>query len=82
MTVGNLLRDHDLPTGSEKSLAKKLVEFAQEVDQQLEKPSAATGAPSKKYARAIEKGSNDRARRQDRYEALSAIIEPFLRDKK
>jgi len=80
--LGNLLRDHNLPRTSEKPLSKKLVEFADEVDQRLERPTASTSEVSKKYARAIEKGSNDKARRIDRHEALVEIIEPLLRRKK
>jgi hypothetical protein len=59
-----------------------LVEFAEEVDQRLEKPTAKTSDESKVYARAIEKGSNDKARRQDRHEALLAIMQPYLGNKK
>jgi hypothetical protein len=82
VAIGNLLREHDLPRTSEKTLAAKLMEFATEVDQRLKKPSARTSGVSKKYARAIEKGSNDKARRMDRHEALVEIIEPFLSEKK
>lgn len=82
VAMGNLLQEHDLPPKAERLLAEKLLEFAKEVDQRLEKPTAKTSEDSKKYARAIEKGSNDKARRQDRHEALISIIEPFLREKK
>lgn len=81
VTLGNLLPDHDLPDESEK-LTRKLMEFAKEVDQRLENPTAKTSTLAKKYARAIEKGSNDKARRTDRYEALVEIIRPFLRKRK
>jgi hypothetical protein len=82
VAFGNLLRDHSVPRRSEKALAKKLVGFAEEVDQRLERPTANTSEVSKNYARAIEKGSNDKARRMDRHEGLVEIIEPFLRKKK
>ena len=82
VAFGNLLRDHDLPRRSENALAKNLVKFAEDVDQRLERPTANTSEVSKKYARAIEKGSNDKARRMDRHETLVEIIEPFLRKKK
>jgi hypothetical protein len=81
VTLGNLLPDHDLTDGSEKTLAQKLMDFAKEVDQRLANPTAKTSTLAKKYARAIEKGSNDKARRMDRYEALAEIIGPFLRKK-
>lgn len=82
VTIGNLLQHHDLPQAKEKPLVEELKKLAQEVDQRLEKPTAQTSVPSKKYARAIEKGSNDKARRMDRHEALVEIINPFLRQKK
>ena len=82
VALGNLLQDQDLPHGSVKTLAANLVQFAGEVSQRLETPTAHTSAASRKYARSIEKGSNDKARRMDRHEALAEIIGPFLRKKK
>jgi hypothetical protein len=76
------LGNSDLTRLSVKPLSAKLVEFAEEVDQRLEKPTAKTSDESKVYARAIEKGSNDKARRQDRHEALLAIMQPYLGNKK
>lgn len=82
VALGNLLIARSLPKKYEKKLSKKLVAFAAEVDMRLEKPTAQTGDAARKYARAIEKGSNDKARRTDRHEALAEIIEPFLRERK
>jgi hypothetical protein len=82
VTLGSLLKQCEVPHKSERALSRKLVEFAQEVDQRLERPTARTSDASREYARAIEKGSNDRARRMDRHEALAQIIRPFLRDKR
>jgi hypothetical protein len=78
VALGNLLREGNPTPRSEKALAGKLIDFAQEVDQRLEKPSARTSDASKRYARAIEKGSNDKARRVDRHEALAEIVKPFF----
>jgi hypothetical protein len=80
--LGNALWDHDLLRRSEKALARALADFADEVDKRLEKPATKTSPASRKYARAIEKGSNDKARRMDRHEALGEIIEPFLKEKR
>lgn len=82
VTLGNLRRDYHLPQRSEKLLAKKLIEFAKEVDQRLDQPTAKTSDASKQYARAIEKGSNDKARRMDRHEALIEVTKPYLKGKK
>ena len=82
VALGTLFLQHGLPRKSEKKLTAKLLAFAQEVDERLEQPTAKTSDESKNYARAIEKGSNDKARRVDRQEALAEIIQPFLRKKK
>jgi hypothetical protein len=82
VALGNLLPTHSLPQKSEKQLRESLSEFAEEVDQRLGDPTARTSEPSRIYARAIEKGSNDKARRTDRHEVLTALITPFLKEKK
>jgi hypothetical protein len=81
VAIGNLLRDRDLPPRNERHLAEKLLEFAREVDRKLETPTARAGRAPAMYARAIEKGSNDKARRVDRHEALVDLISPFLKVK-
>lgn len=81
-SLGDLIDHRTLLKKSEKTLAEKLISFAEEVDQRLKKTTASTSKAARAYARAIEKGSNDKARRTDRYEALTAVIEPFLESKK
>jgi hypothetical protein len=81
VAIGNLLLDHDLPRKSEKPLSRALVDFAKEVDRLLESPTAKASDLSKKYARAIEKGSNDKARRTDRHETLLEQMESFFKEK-
>jgi len=82
VSLGNLLDKRSLPRTKEKDLREKLLAFADEVGKRLENPTASTSAAAKAYARAIEKGSNDKARRADRSDALAKIIQPFLADKK
>ena len=82
VALGTLFLFHTLQRKSEKKLAAKLVLFAEEVDERLELPTARTSVEAQKYARAIEKGSNDKARRMDRQEALVEVIQPFLRKNK
>jgi hypothetical protein len=82
IALGNLLVDRRLPHTSEKRLSRKLTEFAGEVDLRLENPNAQTSAAAQNYARAIEKGSNDKARRMDRHETLTEIMTPFLRERR
>ena len=82
VALGSLLRESELPARQVKQLADALLKFAREVDHKLETPAARTSKGSTMYVRAIEKGSNDKARRLDRHEALTEIITPFLRAKK
>jgi hypothetical protein len=80
VALGNALKDHTIPRNSIKQLSHTLVGFAERVDRHLERPTDGAGI-SRTYARAIEKGVNDRARRTDRHETLERVIEPFLRHK-
>ena len=57
-------------------------EVAEEVDRRLEKPTASTSQGARSYARAIEKGSNDRARSVDRHEVLIKLLSVHLGEKK
>ncbi len=80
VALGNLLRDHVLVVRNIRSLARKLISFATDVDSSLENsPASGASKPPYRYARAIEKGSNDKARRADRHEILVELICPFLR---
>lgn len=81
VAVGSLVPTYTLQQKSESQLRECLVSFAKDVDKRLANPTATTGKLAKMYARAIEKGSNDKARRVDRHQALVAIIEPFLKEK-
>jgi hypothetical protein len=81
IALGNLLQEYDLPTPSIRLLRGELKKFAKDVDKNLEETTVRTNKAPKKYARAIEKGSNDKARRMDRHEILTKIIEPFLKRK-
>ncbi len=82
VVFGDLLQHYDLPSSAEKPLRERLISFAKEVNRRLENPTAQTSKLSKLYARAIEKGSNDKARRTDRHEALTQIISPLLSEKR
>jgi hypothetical protein len=76
--LAELLRTLNIPRRSGKPLANALIDLAQSVDANLEKPSSKTSPGARKYARAIEKGSNEKARRTDRHEVLVDVISPFL----
>ncbi len=78
VTLGSVLDKRVLPSRSVSGARRKLLEFAEEVNKRLENPTATTSKAARDYARAIEKGSNDKARRTDRHEALLEVVEPFL----
>ena len=82
VALGNLLQESSVTLRNTKALAQTLVAFAEEVDRRLEDTTAKTSGASRKYARAIEKGSNDKARRADRHDVLVELIEPYLGTKK
>jgi hypothetical protein len=79
VALGVLLDKNEMPK-STKAVATALENFAAEVDKSLETPAAGT-AQAKKYARAIEKGVNDKARRSARHEVLTTLIAPLLKKK-
>ena len=49
-----------------------------EVSTSLAEPNAHVSSPARAYARAIEKGSNYKARRVERHRALTSVILPFM----
>ena len=78
--LGSLLEKSELPKGTKlKSLRKALEKFATDVSTNLESPNSTASASVKKFARAIEKGSNDKARRLVRHEVIVRLIKPFLK---
>jgi hypothetical protein len=79
VAFGSLLEKYVMPK-STRAITAALAKFASEVDKSLETPtSGATNV--KKYARAIEKGVNDKARRSTRHDVLISLISPMLKKK-
>lgn len=78
VAVGNLLPGAKLRARAAISLRSALVDFASKVDRQLERPTGKPSDPPRVYAKAIEKGSNEKARRTDRHEVLTAVLTPFF----
>jgi len=82
VAFGGLLDLHVVPAAKEKKLREALLQFAACVDAYLENQNAKVAGSVKQYARAIEKASNDKARRADRHEVLVETVQPFLKEKK
>ena len=70
LALASFARTSQILRSKEKNVRHGLIQFAEGVSARLEKPSANASAEVRQYARAIEKGSNDKARRADRHEAL------------
>ena len=82
VAMGALFQKRELLKSKEKMFRETLSVFADEVDRRLESPTAKTSSQAQVYARAIEKGSNDKARRVDRHESLLEAMTPFFMEKK
>jgi hypothetical protein len=82
VALGDALRDAEPPRAREKDLREAFQRFATEVDGQLEGPQADVSAAAKSYAKAIEKGSNEKARRVDRHKALLELIDAIIPGRK
>lgn len=81
VAFGVSLHENKLSPTKEKSLRRDLIAFAKDVDHRLEDETANVQKLAQQYARAVEKGVNDRARRVDRHEALTDLLRPFLVEK-
>lgn len=57
-------------------LAEALVNFGELVDKAVESDRARVPTSVRKYAEAVKRGANDKARRADRHEVLIELIEP------
>jgi len=79
LALASFTRSSKIARSKEKVMRHTLIKFAEEVSARLQKPSATTTPEARKYARAIEKGSNDKARRTDRHEALTRTLVACLR---
>ena len=82
IALAHAFRMGDLPRSSEGPMKTMLTKFAEDVSKVVATPSLRLSEPVVSYARAVVKGSNDRARRIDRHEALLKIILPLVRAKK
>jgi hypothetical protein len=78
LTLGHLLRDKRLR--DIKGAKDSLLQFAEKVNAAINQGAkAATGAA--RYARAIEKGSNDKKRRSVRHEVLLKVLGPHFEER-
>jgi hypothetical protein len=82
LALGSILERRVLAKSKERSLADELIGFADQVKVCVDKPTARATRAAKDYARAVEKGSNDKARRAARHEALMLVINSHLKDAK
>lgn len=82
IALGTLLHDHEIPLAKTKMVAKELEDFGREVSGYLANKAMKVSEGPKTYALAIEKGSNDRARRLARHKVLLDLLQEHFRKKK
>lgn len=81
VALGHVLRTGLLPKNQIAPLRKRLRTFEQNVDSSIADPSVASSEAVAEYARAVEKGANEKARRAERHRVLLSILSKFTREK-
>ena len=69
-----MLVDHTFKEAEEKALLRTLVKFGQEVDRRLSDEGAEVRQDVISYVSAVQKGVNDKNRRNERHKALLGRI--------
>lgn len=64
-----------------RELRRELADFAASVDEAVKDEDVQGNKPAQKYAKAITKGVNSKARRQDRHDILLKLIAPYFAEK-
>lgn len=79
VALAGIIREHDVPKDkSAPALRNALQKFSRDVNRRLADEDAPATVNVVEYARAIEKGVNDKARRADRHRILTTVIESTL----
>jgi hypothetical protein len=81
VALAALIRSKTLPTSKIAQVRAALENFAGDVDQRLADPNAGVTQDAISYARAHEKGANDKMRRAHRHAALSNVIGGWFKEK-
>jgi Protein of unknown function DUF262 len=81
VALGELQEKKELPKSKDAEIRGLLLALATEVDEQVRVGGSKKQGPVK-YAAAIEKGSNDKARRMDRHEVIVSLLQSFITEKK
>ena len=83
VAIGAFKRERkSTPSSAFGDLRRSLLEFSDAVDERLSHPQKRSTGDIARYARAIEKGVNDKSRRSVRHEVLLNILEKHRRTKK
>jgi hypothetical protein len=78
VALASLLRGGKLRPGKVQTARKKLLKLADEVYARLADEHASVPKEAISYARAVEKGANDKARRAQRHSILTGLLEPYI----
>jgi hypothetical protein len=80
LVIAEFLRGHaTLPPSQVVPLRKELERFSDEVNDRLADDHAKTRKPAREYARAVEKGVNDRHRRAIRHDQLEVTLHTYFK---
>lgn len=78
VAIGSLLDTPKAPVVDTGKVAKVLTKLATDVNKWLEDEGTKVSAAAAAYGRAIQKGSNDKARRQDRHDQVVGLISSYF----
>jgi hypothetical protein len=79
VALGDLLRERDLAPVRTNKAQKALIDLANAVDERLANEKKKASPNVIEYARAVEKGANDKPRRGARHEVLTDLLRGFVK---
>jgi hypothetical protein len=79
VACAQLLSSHQIARTKYATLKTRLGKFEREVDARLANDTYDTSETVIKYARAVQRGVNDKARRAERHAALLDLITPYFK---
>jgi len=81
--LGEVLQSHtELSSTVERRVRDALLKFREDVARSIKDPESAVATVAARYARAIEKGVNDRGRRKARHDALTRVLTDAVTSKR
>lgn len=82
VATGTVLRESGIDKKKYAAIQKALASFEVDIDKKLANDNARVVAAATRYVRAVQKGANDKARRSERHQVLTALIAPHAKARK